>query len=135
MARRRFFVGAAIVLLVAAGTAGWLSRSGRHPIELGRSFDPGQAIGLAEALASGGHAPSERLVIRGRVGEVCRSAGCWFVLQEIKDGRLHEVFVDLKKNGGFTVRRDATGRRVLVSGSLVGAGPDVTFEADGLRLE
>ncbi len=61
--------------------------------------------------------------------------GCWLVLQEIKDGRLHEVFVDLKKSGGFTVRSDATGRRALVSGNLVGTGPDVTFEADGLRLE
>jgi len=114
--------------------AGWLFRSGEYPLELGRPCDPASSVGLAEVLTSHTQAHTDRVVIRGRVGEVCRSVGCWFVLQAVKEGRLYEVFVDLKKDGTFTVPADASGREAVVSGKLVGRPPDMTFEADGLRL-
>ena len=132
---KRLLPGAVIVILAAVTGAVWMARSGGHPLELGRPIDPNQAIDLAAALTWEGTATSGRLVISGQVGEVCRSAGCWFVLQEIKDGRLHEIFIDLKKYGAFTVRSDISGRRAVVSGELVGTAPDRVFVADGLRLE
>lgn len=127
-------LAAVIVILAATVSAVWMWRGG-HLLELGRPIDPNQAIDLAAALTSEEPATSGRLVIRGQVGEVCRSAGCWFVLQEIKDGTLHEIFIDLKKYGAFTVRSDISGRRAVVSGELVGTAPDRMFVADGLRLE
>ena len=48
---------------------------------------------------------------------------------------LYEVFVDLKKHGTFTVRGDVSGRNAVVSGKLVETDSNVTFEADGLRVE
>jgi hypothetical protein len=57
------------------------------------------------------------------------------VLQEIKDGHLYEVLVDLKKAGAFTVDVEALGRQALVAGEFVTEGADVTFDADGARLE
>lgn len=133
--RSRFgLIVAGVVILGACGIAGWLFQSGGYPLKYGRPCDPASSVGLAEILTPHPQAPTDRLVIRGRVGEVCRSVGCWFVLQEIKEGRLYEVFVDLKKDGTFTVPADASGREAVVSGKLVGTPPDVTFEADGVRL-
>lgn len=133
--RLRAVVVVAVLILVAVVVAGWRFRSGAYPLELGKPVDVAEAVALADVLSSDEPPPTGRIVLRGKVGEVCLSAGCWFVLQEVRDGRLREVFVDLAKDGTFTVRGDASGRAAWVSGKLVGKGPDMKFEADGLRLE
>lgn len=132
---RRAWIAGAVAIFLTAGVAAWMSRSDDYPRELGAPIDQSRAVTLANALAAYRGGGDARVVIRGQVGEVCRSAGCWFVLQEIREGRLHELFVDLKKRADFTISGDVAGRWATVSGRLVGTGPDVTFEADGLRLE
>jgi len=132
----RRLTGFAVVLLVlAVGLVAWRFGISDYPLELGRPLDPSSAVGLAEVLSSPESFTETRTVLRGRVGQVCRSVGCWFVLQEVRNGRLHEVLVDLKKSGTFTVPKDATGRTAFVSGKLVGVDSDTRFEADGVKLE
>ena len=79
--------------------------------------------------------PSEAVTASGRIGEVCQAFGCWFVLQEVVDGKLHEVIVDLKPRADFTVPFSVTGRDAMVRGWLVGEKPDLKLEAVGLELE
>ena len=124
----------AVFVLVAAGAA-WRFRPSGYPVVLGRTFDPVAALGVAQALDRQKTVPDERLVVQGRVSEVCRSAGCWFVLREIQDGRLYELFVDLKKNEQLSVRGDASGRLAFVTGKFVSSDFDIVFEADGVRVE
>ena len=132
---RRAWTAGALAIALAAGVAAWMWRSAEQAVEFGTPIDPAQAVALADALASYRNGGDGQVVIRGRVGEVCRSAGCWFVLQAIRNDELHEVFVDLKKRAEFTISADASGRTATVSGRLVGSGPDITLEADGLRLD
>ena len=75
------------------------------------------------------------MTVSGRIGEVCRSAGCWFVLRGSSSGSLSEVMVDLKPRATFTVPHDVQGREAVVRGHLVGQKPDLRFDAVGLLVE
>lgn len=133
--KRRYIAVAVIGALAVAGSAILLIDLDRYPIALGRAVDPAEAIGLTDAILASDGRLEGRVVVRGRVGEVCRSAGCWFVLYETEGGELHELFVDLKKSGTITVRSDASGRSATVAGRLVNTGTNLVLEADGLLLE
>ncbi len=134
-AHGRFLVTMAVLTCGAAVIAAFVFRPGKYPLELGRPFDPTQAISVAAALGLESRSQGERVVIRGQVGEVCRAAGCWFVLQEVKDGRLYEILVDLKRHGDLTVQPEISGRGASVSGKLVVDDSNVTFQADAIRIE
>lgn len=82
--------------------------------------------------AAGAEAP---VVVTGRVREVCRTSGCWLVLEDSSDRRTEELFVDLLPEAGFTVSRSFIGRRVCVSGYLVGEKPELRLVALGLVLD
>lgn len=99
----------------------------------GQPVDAIAAVPLARALDSADE--NREIVVVGRIGEVCRSAGCWFVLQDSDDDRHVQVMVDLKPLADFIVPSDVSGRRAIVAGRLVGAAPDVELHATGLRLE
>ena len=71
----------------------------------------------------------------GRIGEVCRSAGCWFVLQDAGESGSVEVLVDLKPRASFTVPRSVEGRPAVVRGTLVGVEPDLQLHAVGIAVE
>jgi hypothetical protein len=75
------------------------------------------------------------VTVSGRIGEVCRTAGCWFVLRDTSNGGVSEVLVDLKPRATFTVSQDVQGRKAVVSGYLVGQKPDLRFDAVGLLVE
>ena len=135
---KRRYVAVAVIAAVAvamAGSAIFFLGPGKYPLALGRTVDPTEAIRLTDLLAEGGGLFKGRVVVRGRVGEVCRSAGCWFVLYETHGSALHELFVDLKKSGTITVQNDASGRTATVAGRLVNTGTNLVLEADGLLLE
>lgn len=132
---RRLVAAAASLIIVLVAIACWLFRGGGYPLESGRPFDASQAISLGECLTSQANISADRLVIRGRVGNVCRASGCWFVLQQVSDGRLHELFVDLKRQAALVVPPDAAGRSAVVTGKLVETGSSLVFEADGFRIE
>jgi len=106
-----------------------------EPRAWGEPVDPAAAVPLAQLL-SGQHEEAEEIVTTsGRIGEVCRTAGCWFVLQDDSDGKLHELLIDLKPEATFTVTPDVQGAQAVVRGRLVGTKPDLKLHAVGLVLE
>lgn len=126
----------AVCVIAAALASGvWFFSSKDGAMALGRPVDVSEAISVSEALRLPTEGPGEAVVVRGRVGEVCRSAGCWFVLQEIEGGRLHEILVDLKRHAGFTVQPDVAGRTAIVAGTLITDGPNRVLDAVGARFE
>ncbi|MEM7306313.1 MAG: hypothetical protein AAF682_06570 [Planctomycetota bacterium] len=75
------------------------------------------------------------VTVHGHVHEVCRSAGCWFVLRESSETRLHELYVDVAPSASFRVDPSALGRHAVVRGELVGSPPDLSLEAVGIRFD
>lgn len=104
------------------------------PLALGTPFDPTDSVAVAELLASESVAPSGPVTVSGRIREVCRSAGCWFVLEDARATGPSEIYVDLAPAGTFTVRPGVVGREAFVHGRLVGTGPDRKLQADGLLV-
>jgi hypothetical protein len=96
--------------------------------------NPADAVPLSELLSADVFDDAVVVTASGRIGEVCRAAGCWFVLQDTTDGKVHEVLIDLKPLATFTVPADVQGHEALVRGRFVGSKPDVKFHAVGLRL-
>lgn len=101
----------------------------------GREVPASRAISLSELLEGEEEPPGGQVVVRGRVGEVCRASGCWFVLQDSSAGKIHEILVDLLPEAGFTVPRSIQGRTARVAGRLSGEAPDRRLIATGLVLE
>ena len=78
------------------------------------------------------------VVIRGRIGAVCRSSGCWFVIEgEAGDGSNAipaSLRVDLDAAADFRVPPTIQGRDALVRGRLHGAPPDTELRGTALVL-
>lgn len=134
-AGRGVWIGVALLAAVAIAATVWLLWPRPYPIDLGQPVDATRAVGVAEALQVADPSHSESIVVRGRISEVCRSAGCWFVLQEVSGGRLYEVLVDLKRRADFTVRPEVLGRTAIVTGSRVVDGANTVVEAVGAHIE
>jgi hypothetical protein len=96
--------------------------------------DASTAVPLAQLL-EGAEVDGSVVTASGRIGEVCRSSGCWFVLQDTGDEKNYEILVDLKPRASFTVPRTVEGRSAVVRGRLVGEKPDLRFHAVGLLVE
>lgn len=103
--------------------------------EWGEEVPASRAVLLSEILDSPRTASGTEVVVRGRIGEVCRSSGCWLVLQESVDGSFHEILVDLAPSAGFTVPQEVRGHTARVIGHLSGDAPDRRLIATGLALE
>ena len=101
----------------------------------GETVNPADAVPLSKLLSDNDIDPTEAVTASGRISGVCQSFGCWFVLHEVLDGKLHEVLVDLKPRAEFTVPSSVAGRDAMVRGWLVGEKPDLKLEAVGLELE
>ena len=96
----------------------------------GPPIDPDAGVPLSKVLAD---PPGEgqELVVTGRIGNVCRSAGCWFLLHDEADGRHVQIVVDLKPAADFTVTRELEGRLAWVAGRLHRGAQDVESADDG----
>jgi len=127
--------GLAPALFVALAVCAACSGGGRR--EWGEPFDTSRAIPLAELLAAPADPAPGMVTVRGTIGEVCRSAGCWFVLQDPDPaaGEMREILVDLKGGADFTVPTSIRGRRAVVRGRLVGEAPDLRIDALALVVE
>jgi len=122
-----------IVLLLILGSALQCGRGSRQ--SLGRPLDRAAAIPLSDLDARVAADAKAPVVVTGRVREVCRTSGCWLVLEDASDRRARELFVDLRPEAGFTVSGSFIGRRVYVSGYLAGEKPDLRLIALGLVLD
>ena len=104
------------------------------PLVLGQALDEASAIPLSRLL-EGEAVPGSSVVVQGRVGEVCRSSGCWFVLEEASEERAWQLMVDLKPAAEFTIPRSVIGRPVIVAGRLAGEASDLELHATGVVVQ
>jgi hypothetical protein len=132
IARRRA-VACAVALAVASAVASGCNRAGGRT--WGEAVNLAEAVPLSELLSADAFDDATAVTVSGRIGEVCRAAGCWFVLQDTTGGKVHEVLIDLKPLASFTVPADVQGHAAFVRGRFVGSKPDLQFHAVGLRLE
>jgi hypothetical protein len=116
----------AVALFAACGRGG--------ETRLGEPVEVSSAVPLAECLGRAVPEPGSAAVVSGRVREVCRTAGCWFVLEDAAAGTSWELLVDLKPAAGFTVTPGIAGKQVVVSGRFAGRGPDLRLNASGLVI-
>ena len=122
-------------ILLLAGLICFIGCSKAGPSQFGPPVDRSAAVRLSELLANKDVDPSKLQVVSGRVGNVCKSAGCWFVLQEVKNGKTYELYIELKAGATFTVPEEITGRPAVLSGYLVGKAPQRQLNAVGLVVD
>jgi hypothetical protein len=100
----------------------------------GEPADASNAVPLSQALQKYDSLSSQTVTVSGRITEVCKAAGCWFVLQDSSSGHDDQIYVDLTHGATFTVPPDVQGKRAVVKGRIVGRKPDLKFYADGLVI-
>jgi len=122
-------------ILLCTSTALVPGCGGEGRVELGNALDESAAVALAELLREGRVTPPAPVVVSGRVGEVCQSSGCWFVLQDGTGDSFREVFTDLKSAASFAVPRHIGGRDAVVAGRLVTRDGNLQLRATGLVLK
>jgi len=118
------------ILLLSAIWLGACRRRG--PEAFGEAVDDSRAVPISRLPIAEASQPPRAVVVSGRIAEVCRTSGCWVLLQEVEGGKVHELLVDLKPRSDFTVPARLRGREAVVLGILVGAEPDRTLEATGM---
>ena len=117
-----FGVLMALMLTVGCG--------GGRPVQLGREVPEAGRVRVAEVLDRPEAFLGKTVVVEGRVGQVCQSMGCWFVL---KDGE-RQVVVDLEGGKLFTVPRDVSGDSVRAMGVVKRVGPDLRVIGKGVEI-
>lgn len=105
------------------------------PQTYGEPVDSERVVALHDLLSEPRPIAGSMVVVSGSIGQVCRSAGCWFVLQEDLEGEHYELYVDLKPAASFTLDQAASGRRAILRGRLAGSFPDIELHANGLAFE
>ncbi len=111
LAKALFCAGMVFILVLAAGCQGDQDK------ELGKPVDISRAIALA-VLPPADSSPRDTIVVRGRVGHVCQTAGCWFILEDEGEDARNKLYVDLKPRADFTVPGSMSGRTIIVEGWL-----------------
>jgi hypothetical protein len=101
-----------------------------EPVDVARSRPLAQVLEAHRSTDDGG--PT---VVRGEIGEVCSTSGCWFALRDMKDDKVYELLIDLKGSADFTVPQSVRGRPAIVQGTIVGDEPDLKLMAVGLVVE
>jgi hypothetical protein len=119
-------VAAIVVLLGGCGRA--------RPARWGESVDSPNVVPLSRALEDYDSLSQRDVTVSGRITDVCKSSGCWFVLQDFSKGHDYQLYVDLTHGATFTVPPDVQGRLVVVKGRIVGQKPDLKLYAVGLRI-
>jgi len=121
----------ALFAVLSLGMAGCGHSRGAHWGELA---DQSKAVPLSRALQEYDSTKPQTITVSGRITEVCKVSGCWFVLQDSSHGRDRQIYVDLTHGATFTVPPDVQGRQAVVKGRIVGREPDLKFYADGLLI-
>lgn len=129
---RRAFAKWVMVFSLVAHFSGC---SGEEISTFGDPVNIERAVSLKALFSEYQPGDNAPVVVSGSIGQVCRSAGCWFVLQDDLNGERLELVVDLKPAATFTLDQRVIGRRGFVQGRLKGSPPDIKMWANGLVLE
>lgn len=100
---------------------------GRQERHWGREVARETPVTLSVLVSNPDRYLDKPLVVQGRIGSVCQTTGCWFVLQEGKD----QLYVSLTS---FTLPRNVAGESCRAAGRLIMRDERLTFLATGIDL-
>lgn len=110
----------ALVVLVA-----FLCRGGER--YFGQPIGEGKPVSVSDVVLNVEAYLDKSLVLRGRIGAMCQTAGCWFFLADEKD----QLYVSLQT---FSLPRDVAGNPCRVAGKLVMRNERPTLLATGVEF-
>ena len=98
--------------------------------QVGEVVPANRAIQMKEVLDRPAAFLGQRVVMTGRVGQVCQHMGCWFVLQ---DSTQH-ILIDLEQGRTMTVPRNISGDSLRVVGVVKRIGGDLRLMGKGVEI-
>lgn len=124
-ARRRHLILLVAALAACVAVMSSCARETDGPTLYGASASLGSLTETAQPLASlavaaGSAASQPSVTVRGTIGKVCQSMGCWFYLTDATS----MLLIDLDNGSRFTIPTDATGHDAIVRGRLEVDGGD-----------
>ena len=114
------FVGALVVLAACSGCR----PDERH---FGQPIDQETSVAVSELTRNLDTYLDKPVVVRGRIGSVCQTIGCWCVLEDGKG----QLYVSLPT---LALPRDVAGKQCRAAGKLVMRSDRPTFVATGIAL-
>ncbi len=98
--------------------------------QVGEAVPSNRAIRIQEVLDRPAAFLEQRVVLSGRVGQVCQHMGCWFVLQ---DSTQH-ILIDLEQGRTITVPRNISGDSLRVVGVVKRIAGDLRLMGKGVEI-
>ena len=98
--------------------------------QVGKAVPTNRATRVKEILDHPAAFLEQRVVLSGRVGQVCQHMGCWFVLQ---DSTRH-ILIDLEQGRTITVPRNISGDSLRVVGVVKRIAGDLRLMGKGVEI-
>ncbi len=98
--------------------------------QMGEVVPANRAVRIEEVLDRPAAFLEQRVVLSGRVGQVCQHMGCWFVLQ---DSTRH-ILIDLEQGRTIAVPRNISGDSLRVVGVVKRIGDDLRLMGKGVEI-
>ena len=98
--------------------------------QVGEVVPTNRAARIKEVLDRPAAFLEQRVVLSGRVGQVCQHMGCWFVLQ---DSTQH-ILIDLEQGRTITVPRNISGDSLRVVGVVKRIAGDLRLMGKGVEI-
>ena len=98
--------------------------------QMGEAVPPNRAIRIKEVLDRPDAFLEQRVVLSGRVGQVCQHMGCWFVLQD----NTRHILIDLEQGRTITVPRNISGDSLRVAGIVKRIAGDLRLMGKGVEI-
>lgn len=98
--------------------------------QVGEAVPANRAVRIKEVLDRPAAFLEQRVVLSGRVGQVCQHMGCWFVLQ---DSTQH-ILIDLEQGRTIAVPRNISGDSLRVVGVVKRIGGDLRLTGKGVEI-
>lgn len=111
MPRLTHFARLALALIFACVAAFAAHASSESGDSFGKPIELTETTPLGDVVAAPAKFEARRILLRGRIADVCQKKGCWTVLQQ-GDATLRVRFADY----GFFLPKDCQGRQALVEG-------------------
>ena len=98
--------------------------------QVGEAVPANRATRIKEILDRPDAFLEQRVVLSGRVGQVCQHMGCWFVLQD----NTRHILIDLEQGRTITVPRNISGDSLRVVGVVKRIGGDLRLVGKGVEI-
>ncbi|MXZ08647.1 MAG: DUF4920 domain-containing protein [Gemmatimonadetes bacterium] len=98
--------------------------------QVGEAVPANRATRIKEVLDRPAAFLDQRVVLSGRVGQVCQHMGCWFVLQD----NTQHILIDLEQGRTITVPRNISGDSLRVVGVVKRIAGNLRLTGKGVEI-